>query len=215
MTDRGDEPAASEPGRMPRGSEWDWFDEGYPNGIRLMFVRGVTPERVIEAFGADPAAAELLTAEATELTLGHPWVRVGCAGEWAFAVDNWYEVSTYGEFGKLRGELTELSRRTELALLDAGMGLDQFFYISDGAEVTSFEPLLAYDRDGSDPDRFVPQMRQARLSVERRRDRAGPQRSPRIAVLEMLTLALGIRLSREAAMGPLLTVQPGAAATPT
>ena len=89
------------------------------------------------------------------------------------------------------------------------MGLDQFFYIADGVEVTSFEPLLAFDRDGSDPDRFVPQMRQAGLSVDRSRDRAGPQRSPRVAVLEMLTLALGIRLTREVAMGPLPTVQPG------
>ncbi len=37
------------------------------------------------------------------------------------------------------------------------------------------------------------------------------ERSPRIAVLEMLTLALGIRLSREVAIGPLLTVQLGPA----
>jgi hypothetical protein len=211
MTDRGDEPAASEPGRMPGRSEWDWFDEDYPNGIRLMFVRGVMPERVIEAFGADPAAAELLTAEATELTLGHPWVRAGRAGGWAFAVDNWWEVSVYGEFGKLREDLTELSRRTELALLVTGMGLDEFFYIVDGVEVTSFEPLLSAWRNGSDPDRFVPQMRQAGLRVDPPPYHGDAElaRSPSVAVLEMLNLALGIRLTREVAMGPLPTVQPG------
>ena len=60
---------------------WDWIDEQYPIAFTLMFVRAVTPERVIEAFGADPAAAELLTAEATELTLGYPWVRVVRADE--------------------------------------------------------------------------------------------------------------------------------------
>ena len=180
---------------------WDWIDEEYPTAFTLMFVRGATPERVIEALGADPAAAELLTAEATELTLGYPWVRVGRADEWAFAFDN--SSVKFSELGRIA---RELSAGTDLALLVSGPNMDYFYYFADGVEVTSFEPLLAHDRDGSDPDRFVPQMRQAGLPVERRGDGAGPQRSPRVAVLEMLTLALGIRLSREVAMGPLLTV---------
>ena len=209
MTDGDNESAIRRSGRMQEGSGWDWFDEDYPNGIRLMFVRAVTPERVIEALGADPADAELLTAEATELTMGHPWVRVGLAGEWAFAVDNWWEASVYDEFGRIAQEWQQLSSGTDLAMLASGPNMDYFYYLTDGTEVTSFEPLLAHDRDGSDPDRFVPQMLQAGLPVDRSRDRARPQRSPRIAVLEMLTLALGIRLSREIAMGPLLTVQPG------
>jgi len=182
---------------------WDWIDEEYPIAFTLMFVRAVTPERVIEAFGADPAAAELLTAEATELTLGYPWVRVGRADEWAFAFDN--SSVKFSELGRIA---RELSAGTDLALLVSGPNMDYFYYFADGVEVTSFEPLLAHDRDGSDPDRFVPQMRQAGLPVERGRDRAGPRRSPRVALLETLTLALalGIRLSREVAMGPLLTV---------
>lgn len=201
MTDGDHESAIRGSGRLPEVSEWAWIDEDYPIAFTLMFVRAVTPERLIEAFGADPAAAELLTKEATELTLGYPWVRVGRAGEWAFAFDN-SSADVY-ERGRIA---RELSAGTDLALLDSGPNMDYFYYFADGTEVTSFEPLLAHDRGGSDPDRFVPQMREAGLPVDRSRDRAGPQRSPRIAVLEMVTLALGIRLPREVATGPLLTV---------
>lgn len=76
MTDGDHESASRGSGRMQEGSGWDWIDD-YPIAFTLMFVRAVTPERVIEAFGADPADAELLTAEATGLTLGYPWVRAG------------------------------------------------------------------------------------------------------------------------------------------
>ena len=204
MTDGDHESASRGSGRMQEGSGWDWIDEDYPIAFTLMFVRAVTPERVIEAFGADPADAELLTAEATGLTLGYPWVRAGRADEWAFAFDN--SSVGFSEVGRIA---RELSAGTDLALLDSGPNMAYFYYLIDGTEVTSFEPLLAHDRGGSDPDRFVPQMRQAGLRVDRSRDRARPQRSPRVGVLEMLTLALGIRLPREVAMGPLLTVEPG------
>jgi Family of unknown function (DUF6461) len=203
---------------MAEGAEWtwlqDWLEEEYPDGgIRLTFVRGVTPERVIEAFGADPTAARLFSAEATEETLGHPWVRVGQTGEWVFSLDNWYELKTCGEFGDIVTQFTELSEGTELALLQSTMSSDLFYYVRDGALVTSFEPMLSAWRSGSDPDWFVPQMRLVGLDVDPPSDDDDNEvgRDEAIAVLEMLTLALGIRLSREVAMGPLLTVQPGSA----
>jgi Family of unknown function (DUF6461) len=212
VTDREHEPATSDSGWALDGSEWDWVEEEYPNGgIRLVFVRGVTPERVIEAFGADPAAARLFSADVTHETLGHPWVRVGRTGEWAFAIDNWYELGIYDEFGQVTRELRDLSTGTELALLEESLSSGYFYYFVDGAEVTSFEPLLSAWRSGSDPDRFVPQMRQMGLNVDPPPDDAELQRDPTIALLDMLTLALGIRLSREVALGPLLTVQPGSA----
>ena len=79
------------------------------------------------------------------------------------------------------------------------------FRVND-VEVTSFEPLRAWDRFGTDPDRFLPQMHQVGLSVEEP-PQGSAFRDPVIALLEMLTLALGIRLPREVALGPLLTVQ--------
>jgi hypothetical protein len=206
---RDHEPPAIAPPWAPEGSEWDWTEEEYPDGgVRLTFVRGVTADPVIEAFGADPSAARLLSAEATDETLGYPWIRVGRTGEWAFAIDTCpvdvYENETIA---------ADLSAGTELALAELTLSSELFYYFVDRTEVTSFEPLLARDRDGSDPDRFVQQMRQAGLRVDPRPDDGDHEleRSPRIALLDMLTLALGIRLSREVAVGPLLTVQPGSA----
>jgi hypothetical protein len=199
-------PAASGAGRIPEGSDWDWFGEAYPFGIDLMFARNIEPERVIEALGADSAAARMLSAEAAVETLGYSWVRAGRTGEWAFAMGaaslsmQDYEQAAIG-----------LSAGTELVLFLAGMELDYFLYLADGITVTSFEPLMSAWRDGADPDRFVPQMRQVGLGVDPSADDDEPGRepSPTIALLEMLTLALGIRLSRGTAMGPLLTAHPG------
>lgn len=179
---------------------WDWVAEEFPHGLRLTFVRGRPPERVIEAFGADPAAARWLTAEVTHETMADPWVRVGRAGEWAFAVD-----SCLLDVGGFSPTARALSEGTELACLDFLLSSGYFYYFADGAEVTSFEPLLSSDRYGTDPDRFVPQMRQAGLDVDPPPDDAVLQGDPNIAALRMLTLALGIRLSREMALGPLLT----------
>ena len=204
-------PAASEP--VEGEADWEWFVREYPNGgVRLTFVRGATPEQVIEAFRADPAAAQLLTAEGAEDMVGYPWVRVGRAGEWAFAIDTWHELSTFGEFGKISNEFLELSAGTELALLESTVSSSLFWYLVQGVEVTSFEPLMSPWRGGSDPDRFVSQMRETGLDVDPPADDAELGRDPQVALLEMLTLALGIRLHRGVAMGPLLTVEPGSAA---
>lgn len=209
MTDQAGS-AGSGPGRIRGGSDWDWFGETYPFGIDLMFARGVAPERVIEALGADPAAARLLSAEDVD-TPGYSGVRVGGEGEWTFAMGG-TSLSTqeYEQVG------LGLSTGTEVVLFLAGMELDYFFYFADGVTVTSFEPLLSAWRDGTDPDRFVPQMRHVGLDVdpppddaEEENDDDAVERDPTIALLEMLTLTLGIRLSRETAMGPLLTVRPG------
>ena len=202
--------AASGPSQVPGGSEWDWIDEDCPNAIRLMFVRGVTPERVIGAFGADPADAQLLTADVAHETaalLSRPSVRVGRTGEWAFAIDDWHEARDFQRVAR------ELSAGTDLALFDEGLTSDSpdFSYLVDGAEMTGFEPWLAHERRGSDPDRFVPQMQQAGL-IAAPHPNAELQDIPRVALLEMLTLALGIRLSRSVAMGPLLTAEPGSRA---
>lgn len=96
---------------------------------------------------------------------------------------------------------------TDLALFETGPNFDHFFYFSDGDEATSFEPLLSHYRDGSDPDRFVPQMRQAGLNVDPPPEDDDFAADTRTAVLEMLTLALGIRLPRDVALGPLPTVR--------
>lgn len=190
-------------GHGSASAQWAWVQEEYPNGIRLTFVRGISPERITAALGADPRDSRWLTAEVTYETLGHPFARVGRSGEWAFCIDN-----CFFNVGDFSPTARELSARTELALMDS-LTSDYFFYFADGTEVTSFEPLLAFDRGGSDPDRFVDQMRQVGLDVEQPPDDAAlSDVNPEIATLDMLTLAFGIRLSRDVALGPLATVRP-------
>lgn len=76
--------------------DWDWISREMMGCV--MFARGVSPERVIEAFGMDPGAARLLPASGVnevlrfpvldqESRLIHPWIRVGRAGEWGFVLD--------------------------------------------------------------------------------------------------------------------------------
>lgn len=194
-------------------SEWDWFREtSLPMGGCLMFARGAAPERVMAAFAMNPANARLVPASQAEESLRyddwletnppeHPWIRVGTSGDWGFAID-W---SCCGWGGYEEDAARELSAGADVAWVNFNMSLDYFHYFADGAEVTSFEPLGAWDRFGTEPDRFLTAMRQAGLRVDLPEDH--DFRNPRAAVLQMLTLALGIQLPRDVALGPLLTVQ--------
>jgi len=193
------------------GSGWNWIKEtGLEVGGSLTFARGASPKRVMEAFGMNPANAFIAPASWQARSLPypdwaetyppeHPWIQVGTTGEWGFALDE-----SSGGFGDYEDEAAEaLSAGTEAVLLTHTQSIDTFRYYADGTEVTAFEPLFAWERWGTDPDRFLPHMRAAKLRLDDDDD----IRNPVIAALEMVTLALGIRLPREVALGPLLTVQ--------
>ena len=192
-------------------SGWAWINEaGLEVGGSFTFARGASPARVMEAFGMNPANAIL--APLSWETRGllpypdeqayppeHPWIRVGTTGIWGFALDE-----SSGGFGGYEEEAADaLSADTEAVLLTHTATIDVFHYYSDGTEVTAFEPLRPWDRWGTDPDRFLPQMQAAGLRLDGDDDIGDAV----IAVLEMLTLAFGIRLPRDVALGPLLTVQ--------
>jgi hypothetical protein len=189
-------------------SETDLQDVG---GV-LMFVRGASPERVMQAFGMDlRTARRLRAAEVYELPFRQedetgavlPWIRVGAVGEWVFAIDE----SSAGHGGYEEDAARDLSAGTDVAWFTQTMTIDYFRYYRDGTLVTSFEPLFAWRRRGTDPDLFVPAMRQAGLRVDPPADDAeSPLVDDVIALLEMLTIALGIRLPADVALGPLLTV---------
>jgi Family of unknown function (DUF6461) len=195
---------------------WGWIDEtGLELGGSFTFARGASPERVIDAFGMNPANAFFAADSEAAQSLPyhgyrethppeHPWIRVGTAGEWGFALDE-----SSGGFGWYEEDAAiALSAGAEAVLLTHTPTIDTFHYYVNGTQVTGFEPLRAWDRWGTDPDRFLAQMQQAGLRVDPPPPGSyTPFRNPVIATLEMLTLALGIRLDRGIALGPLLTVQ--------
>lgn len=198
-------------------SDWEWIRTGELGlGGDLIFARDVTPGAMIETLGMNPADAQELPASRMEDVLWYPvydelsgvarpCIRAGRAGEWTFAL----AVAVSMDLLESKRAARELSVPGSAALLSWNIKLDNFFYFEGGTEVTSFEPLRSYDRPiGTDPDRFVPLMRRVGLRVDPPAPRE-PFRDPRIAVLEMLTVAFGIRVPRETVEGSLMTIQLG------
>lgn len=169
----------------------------------------------MQAFGMNPANAFLAGPSWEDRALPypdwsrtyppeHPWIRVGTTGEWGFALDE--SASGFGDYAE--DAAYALSAGTEAILVTHTASIDGFHYYADEIEVAAFEPLRAWERWGTDPDRFVPQMRTVGLAVSPPPPGSYPPfRNPRIAALDMLTLALGVQLPREVALGRLLTVQ--------
>jgi hypothetical protein len=85
------------------------------------------------------------------------------------------------------------------------VGLAGGEYWADGTLVTRFEASRVCDRDGSEPDRFLREMRQVGMVTEADGAAEGPE-DVLIATLDMATVALGIRLTGQVALGPLATV---------
>jgi Family of unknown function (DUF6461) len=214
-------------GIRPEESDWGWVRQvdGLKIGGCLTFARGVSPERVIEAFGMDPAGAAVLSEAAAQERFppgDPPRIRVGSVGDWAFAVE---ELTL---MGSLENVARDLSAGTESVAVDwTAKPTSTVRYFTDGIAMTVFEADAPNDRAGREPDRFLAEMRQAGMRTEprelppplsreeylaRRRDLAELRRNyrdPVIVSLGMLTLALGIRLPAEVARGPLLTVSRG------
>jgi hypothetical protein len=133
----------------------------------------------------------------------YPWVRVGRVEDWAFAIED-MQLD-----GFLEGVGARLSAGTEAVLAHyvEGKALGGIEYLVNGVTVTAFEPLGAWERSGTDPDRFLPTMREVGLDVDGDADLDFEEFDPMVAALEMLTLVLGIRLPEDVARGPLLTAQ--------
>jgi hypothetical protein len=191
--------------------DWEWVEEtALAIGGSFTLARGASPEQIMTAFGMNPAKARLVPASDVAQALHdpdwlrteppeHPWIRVGVAGEWGFALDE--SMAGYG--GYEHNAVGALAAGTEVVLFTHTQTIDDFAYWDDGTLVTTFEPGRL-DWYGTEPDRFVEQMRQVGLPATISDDRAV---DPMIALLQMLTVALGIWVPRDLALGPLLTVQ--------
>ena len=182
--------------------EWDWLESSALRLVcALIFARGVTQDEVFDAFGLDPSSAQV---EDWIDDPAHRRVRVGRLGEWAFAIDESMESLDLAIHGKNVGK--RLSAGTEAVVVSWTAKPNEVFeYWADGILVTGFEPYRACDRHGSEPGRFLPEMRQVGMVTEADDAAEGPE-DDLIAALDLASVTLGIRLPEPVAMGPLATV---------
>lgn len=181
---------------------WDWLVRSdLTLCCALIFARDVEEGEMFEAFGADPAAARM---EGGLFDPDCSRVRAGRVGAWTFAVDDHLVSLDLAMHGKNVGQ--RLSARTEAVVIEStAKPTEHFEYWADGVQVVSFEPYRPFDRHGSDPDRFLAEMRQVGMVTEAGDEADGPE-DDLLAALDLATLALGIQLPGQVATGPLATV---------
>ncbi|GAA3031948.1 DUF6461 domain-containing protein [Streptosporangium longisporum] len=153
------------PAELPRLSEHEVLDEIYC----VSFVRGLAPEEVLRRFGVDESTMEEVTSDElgersaegmSDDAAGYvgavkvgDWTLVIEPGGWKLAVDS--EV------------MARVGRGTEVVSVCCHTyASDTFAYIVDGEPVVWFDPMLPDARSGSDPDRFVKEMREVGLGPE-------------------------------------------------
>jgi hypothetical protein len=185
-------------------SEWHWVS-AFLGQINLVLwcVRERTPEQLLSALGLDPATAQL-----EPLTLiDEETVRSVQVGAWAFALDFSYRGGREPLWGWDQ-TAQALSMGTEVALFQTNPKVTSLAYFADGEKVCEFEPFSSCWRFGSEPDRFVEQMRQVGLAVD-----PSPQLDESAALTATLALlreGLGIPLPPPLQESPLLTAPPSA-----
>jgi hypothetical protein len=186
------------------GQELMWLDERFGEQLSfcVTFVRGTDERGVLVAFGADPdetVPRSRLEAEIAEGSWDQgygPFVRVGRCGEWLFA---WEQASS-------EGSRPEVLRRVSVgaeavALRNCLDGFAEFGHAADGDVITSVATIVPYSRGGSDPDRFLPLIREVGLDFEAA---PGGQALPDLqAVLTVAQRAFGLSLGEPELERPL------------
>ena len=182
--------------------DWGWLRHSALDvGCTLVFARDVTQDEMFQAFDLDPSSAQL------ENWVFDPWrrrVRVGRACGWTFAIDE--SMVSLDLAMHARNVGGRLSPGTEAVVLSwTPKPTEDFEYWANGILVTSFEPYCASYRVGSEPDRFLDEMRLVGL-IAGADDEDDDLESDLIAALNLATFALGIWLPEQVAMGQLATV---------
>jgi hypothetical protein len=207
--------SSSEPIDPP---DWSWVMEGIMEvGGDLIFLKSVPISSILNALGMDEANVQILSAsrsyEAVTQPIAdpvnwmtiHPWMRVGYTEPWTFVISpSGFDPYVIDEI------VCDVSLDTDVVLMQITPTIDSFKFFRNGSLMVQFDPGAPYERFGSEPDMFLSEMRESGLAAERP---AGTEKYPSetphsvVRVLEMVSRALDIRISREMAAGPLPTVQ--------
>ena len=174
-------------------------------GWCVTLVRGREPDDVLTAMGAAPGSIEPATFEdvpfgATdrELVLAREWPGKG----WTFAVEC---DAPSGFLGWRRELLADLSARGGFAGTALYLpNVQEVCAAADGQVVAVAEPLHAYRRSGTDPDRFAARMREVGFRVDDEGDLSEVERDLPLGALTTLLLEVvtGVALDASALEGP-------------
>ncbi|WP_328507825.1 DUF6461 domain-containing protein [Streptomyces sp. NBC_00391] len=168
----------------------------------VTFTHGISPEEVLERYGADPAHAELFDLEeardflhdGTALDVSRSALRVGSLGDWSFC----YEEGS-GVDGAMPEVLSVLSRGTETFSVVLGRtGMNIFEHWSDRQCTELFEPGEPVSRTLS--------TRRWWDAVQARLEAAGADHPGLGPVIEVIVAYMGVALDDSTVEGPLLTV---------
>ncbi|WP_345681572.1 DUF6461 domain-containing protein [Streptosporangium roseum] len=136
----------------------------------VSFVRGLAPEEVLRRFSVDGSTMEETVAvdelgqRSVESMGDDAAAYIGTAkiGDWTLVVEpGGWQIAVDPEI------YIPISQGTEVVLVCRhDYASDTFAYIVDGEPVVQFDPVLPDDRSGTDPDRFVEEMREVGLDPD-------------------------------------------------
>ncbi|MFD4030213.1 DUF6461 domain-containing protein [Streptomyces sp. NPDC058637] len=182
---------------MTSGPEWARNPHSAMWCVTL--THGITPEDVLDRYGADARTAQLLTEQQAVELLDRdaPDASVLCAGalgDWSFCSES------LGVMGAMPGPLSELSKGTEtFSVLRGGDGMNVFAHWRGGRRIEQFEPGNTHT-EPAPPHPWWD-------AIQQRIDSSGGEYTGLVPVLEAIAQYTGKTLDTRVLGGPLLTLR--------
>ncbi|MDT0342857.1 DUF6461 domain-containing protein [Streptomyces litchfieldiae] len=173
-------------------ADYAWLTEQYEDLLEaycVTLVQGLGPEELLTALGAEPAGRITGVSGLAEPSFEHDrsFVRVAAVDDWSLMVE--YN----GYLGVTDKAMLPVSQgRTVVSHFRNVNAVDHFCWYRDGAVRLHFEPLFAYDRDGSHPDELLTEMRDLGFALS---DEEEPDPDHTEAAFALAHRITGIRLT--------------------